>query len=106
MTDADIPILERPFFFDGQLLTAADLAAVQAFHRELRWLHNRALHDWGVVFGLGVSGARGARTVRVERGYALDCRGRDLIQDAPAELQVPPDAGPTLYYLTASYLED
>ena len=51
VSDAEIPILERPAFFSGQRLTAADLDTVQTFHRELRWLHNRSLHSWGIAFG-------------------------------------------------------
>lgn len=107
----DIPELERPAFFDGQRLTAADLTAVQAYHRELRWLHNRSLHNWGIAFGLAVTGLRGERTVRIQPGYALDCKGRDLILSEPLEMSIPPEAGdgsggPALYYLTASYAED
>lgn len=107
----DIPELERPAFFDGQRLTAADLTAVQSYHRELRWLHNRSLHNWGIAFGLAVTGRRGERAVRVQPGYALDCKGRDLIQSDPLEIPIPPVAGngnggPATYYLTASYAED
>lgn len=107
----DIPELERPAFFNGQRLTAADLTAVQAYHRELRWLHNRSLHNWGIAFGLAVTGSRGERAVRVRPGYALDCKGRDLILSEALELAIPPVAGdsngePVTYYLTASYAED
>lgn len=107
----DIPELERPAFFDGQRLTAADLTAVQSYHRELRWLHNRSLHNWGIAFGLAVTGLRGERTVRIQPGYALDCKGRDLILSEPLEMPIPPEAGngkggPAIYYLTASYAED
>lgn len=107
----DIPELERPAFFDGQRLTAADLTAVQSYHRELRWLHNRSLHNWGIAFGLAVTGRRGERAVRVQPGYALDCKGRDLILSEPLEMPIPPEAdngsgGPVTYYLTASYAED
>jgi hypothetical protein len=107
----DIPELERPAFFDGQRLTAADLTAVQSYHRELRWLHNRSLHNWGIAFGLAVTGLRGERTVRIQPGYALDCKGRDLILSESLEMPIPPEAGdgsggPVTYYLTASYAED
>jgi len=110
MSDLDIPILERPAFFDGQRLTAADLAAVQQFHRELRWLHNRSLHNWGIAIGCAVSGVRGERTVRVQPGYALDCKGRELILSKSLEVPTPAVAGinggPATYYLTASYADD
>lgn len=107
----DIPELERPAFFDGQRLTAADLTAVQSYHRELRWLHNRSLHNWGIAFGLAVTGRRGERAVRVQPGYALDCKGRDLIQSNLLELAIPPvsgdgSGGPQTYYLTISYASD
>jgi LysM domain len=107
----DIPVLERPAFFDGQQLTAADLAAVQAYHRELLWLHNRGLHNWGIAFGYAVEGKRGGTSVHVGTGYALDCRGRDLILDVEQELPVPAVAGaagggPQVYLLTASYADD
>ena len=105
----EVPSVERPAFFDGQRLTAADLTAVQDYQRELRWLHNRSLHTWGIAFGLEVIAKRGDRAVTVQMGYALDCLGRDLILITPLNLPIPPVPGsndPALFYLTLSYLED
>jgi hypothetical protein len=102
----EFPALERPLFFDGQRLTAADLAAVQAFDRELRWLHNRALHGWGVVQGFAAGGDRRSRAVTVAPGYALDCLGRELVLARDLELAVPPVAAATTWYVTVSYAED
>lgn len=102
----EIPKVTRPAFFDGQRLTAADLSAVQDYQRELRWLHNRSLHTWGIAFGLEVFAKRGDRAVTVQIGYALDCLGRDLLVNAPVSLPIPPVSGPTTYYLTISYIED
>jgi hypothetical protein len=101
----------RTRFFDGERLTAADLLAAQAYEAELRWLHNRCLHPWGVALGLAVAGAAGDRAVSVSAGYALDCRGRDLLVPEPLSLQAPPVAGdgaggPARFLLTVSYLED
>ncbi len=109
--DFDLPVVERPAFFDGQRLTAADLEAVHAFHEAHRWLHNRALHNWGIVVGYEVAGARGDREVRVEPGFALDCRGRELILPERRVLAVPAVAasdsgGSAHYYLTVSYADD
>lgn len=107
---ASIAKLERPAFFGGQLLAPEDLEAVYAYHREVRCLHNRTLHNWGIAVGLNVSGAKGARQVSISPGYAIDCEGRDLILLEPATLPVPAVAGvgstPVQYYLTASYVED
>jgi len=108
----NIPGTERPLFFDGQRLTAADLQAVQEYQRQLRWLHNRSLHTWGIVFGLEVIGARADREVKVQPGFALDCLGRELVLSDPATLPIPPVAGsgadgqPLAYYLTISYIDD
>jgi len=107
----DIPLLERPSFFHNQRLTANDLTAAQTYNRELRWLHNRSLHRWGIAFGFAVSGTRGAQSVNVQTGYAIDCLGRDLILDEPREMPIPSVAGgnngnPVTYYLTISYAED
>jgi hypothetical protein len=106
-----IPDLERPSYFDGQRLEADDLAAMYDFHRQLRWLHNRSLHNWGIAVGFNVSGAKGALQITVSPGYALDCLGHDILLSQPATLPVPavsgaPNGGPMTYYLTASYRED
>jgi hypothetical protein len=107
----NIPILERPSFFNGQRLTASNLTEVQKFHQELRWLHNRSLHSWGIAFGYQVLGNRGDRKVQISAGYAIDCQGRDLILTEPIELAIPAVAGdssgkPISYYLTVSYAID
>lgn len=109
--DPDIPILLRPSFFDGQRLRADDLSITQDFHREMRWLHNRSLHTWGIALGLMVTGQRGDRTVTIQPGYALDCLGRDLLLSEVLTMAVPPASGddngdPVKFYLTASYLDD
>lgn len=103
---AGIPDLERPSFFDGQPPDASDLAATYDYLRELRWVHNRTLHDWGVATGFGVRGAKGAKQITVAPGYALDSNGCELVLSSPLALPVPPVNGPTTYYVTASYVSD
>ncbi len=107
----DIPSLQRPAFFDGQRLLAADLNTTQSYQRELRWLHNRSLHNWGIAFGYAVTGKRKQRSVQVQPGYALDCQGREIILAEQREMAVPPvasnaDGSPVTYYLTVSYAAD
>lgn len=109
-TDA-IPHLERPSFFDGQRLMAHDLEAAQVYNRELRWLHNRSLHGWGIAFGFAIAGSRGDQLVKIDVGYAIDCMGRDLVLDSPIEMPIPvvasaSNGGSATYYLTVSYAED
>jgi hypothetical protein len=107
----DIPDLERITFFTGQPLTAADLAALQRANRELRWLHNRSLHSWGIGIGLAVTGERGDRVVTIQPGYGVDCRGREIILTEPRTRPVPavasaPGGGEAVYYLVAAYQAD
>ena len=107
----DIPDIERVTFFTGQRLTEKDLVALQRANRELRWLHNRSLHSWGIGIGLAVVGERGDSAVTVEPGYGVDCLGREIILTAPQTIPVPavahgPGGGEAIYYLVAAYQED
>ena len=107
----DIPALDRSTFFDGQRLTARDLTELQRAHRELRWLHNRSLHGWGIGIGFTVTGERGATSVSVEPGYGVDCLGREIILTQARTLAVPADPGPggdrdATYYAVAAYEAD
>ena len=53
--------IERLQFFDGQRLFASDLQGLEAFNREMRWLHNRSLHQPGIGSGFAVYGKKGDR---------------------------------------------
>ncbi len=108
---ADVPELERVTFFKGQRLLAADLNQAGRVLRELRWLHNRSLHGWGIAFDLAVSGEKGAAQVRISPGYAVDRLGREIILTEAQTMLVPPVAGDAsgdsiAYYLTISYPDD
>lgn len=110
------PALQRPAYFDGQRLESVDLEAMGRYQRELRWLHNRSLHGWGVVTGMQVHGEQGGRVVEVTPGYGLDKDGREVLVPSATGMQVPPaandgegaDGSPRArtYALTASYLDD
>ncbi|HKP29503.1 MAG TPA: hypothetical protein VJU15_08865 [Gemmatimonadales bacterium] len=108
MTSPSLPIprLERPAFFEGQQLGPDDLEAIHDYHRELRWLHNRTLHNWGIAVGLDVSGDKGDRIVRVAPGYGVDCEGHDLLLSDQEILAVPAVAAAGTWYLTASWIAD
>ena len=81
----------RVNFFDGQMLTAADFAAEQEYHRGMRYLHNR-LHGHGTVSGLEVVVKRGQ--VHVSPGMGIDVLGREIVVTAPMSLPLtpPPEA--------------
>ncbi|MDX2152667.1 MAG: hypothetical protein SFV54_18140 [Bryobacteraceae bacterium] len=102
---------ERIRFFNGQRLFAEDLEALEAFHREMRWLHNQSLHQPGVGSGFAVAGAKGAREVSIQPGYALDDLGREIVLTETRVEQVPPVAGDgyggtAAFDLTVSYADD
>jgi hypothetical protein len=88
--------LTRAHFFFGQLLDAATLQAEQDYHREKLRLHNRMLHGFGIVSGLGVhveptTDPEGGRII-VDPGYAIDGRGEEIAVCAGATL-APPSVG-------------
>ena len=98
--------LKRPHFFDGKLLTAADLNGEQQYHREKSKLHNRSLHGFGIVSGLKVSVDAGQ--IVVEPGLALDCEGNEIVIAALQTVAPPVAAGHTSYvnrYLNLRYAE-
>ena len=58
---------------------------------QLRWWHNRALHQaFGIVRGLGVTIEDGVATVAP--GLAYDCHGRELVLATARQVRVPADA--------------
>ncbi|HYH47799.1 MAG TPA: hypothetical protein VEG34_19105, partial [Thermoanaerobaculia bacterium] len=103
--------VERLQFFDGQRLFASDLQGIEAFHREMRWLHNRSLHQPGIGRGFAVTGNRDDREVGIGPGYAIDALGREIVLTHDWIEPVPPVSGepdgkPTLFDLTVSYPDD
>lgn len=103
--------IERLQFFNGQRLFASDLQGVEAFNREMRWLHNKSLHQPGIGNGFAVSGNKGDREVRIDPGYATDGEGREIVLTQSVTEPIPPiasesDGSPVLYDLTVSYPPD
>jgi len=103
--------LERIQFFNGERLFASDLQAIEAFNREMRWLHNQSLHQPGVGSGFAVLGNVGDRQIVIAPGYALDAHGEEIILTENLTLPIPPVAdngsgGSVFYDLTVSYPQD
>lgn len=103
--------VERQTFFDGQRLFAADMQAIEGFNREMRWLHNRSLHQPGIGNGLAVSGTKGDREVIVGPGYSIDDIGHEIVLTSSRTIPVPPVAGnpdgsAKRFVLTMQYPDD
>ncbi|WP_157217416.1 hypothetical protein [Flavisphingomonas formosensis] len=79
---------DRPLFGAGQVLTAADLTALQDYVRAKNRLHSRYLHGWGVVCGLEVSCNDCEGSVTISPGYALDPCGEDIIVAQPVRFDL------------------
>jgi hypothetical protein len=69
-----------------QHLGSREFRSEQAYHLAMRWRHNIAHHDWGIVRGLELH-APGV----VEAGFAIDGYGRELILEQRQSL--PLDQG-------------
>jgi hypothetical protein len=96
---AAVPELTRLRYFHGRGLSALDLRREQSFHLEKLRLHNRLVHGWGIVCGLGIEVAAKAPcdpceespdelVLKVHPGAALDCRGNEIIVRHTREVRV------------------
>lgn len=83
--------LKRNNFFNGRLLSAADLATEQNYFLARHRLCNRLLHGSGVVQGLRVSvnGEPGAQNVVIGPGCALDRQGNEICVGAEPAVPLP-----------------
>jgi len=93
--------IKRVRYFDGQMVTAQDLAAEQEYFLRKMRRHNRNLHGSGIVSGLEIA-FRGELIV-VSPGYALDCVGDEIFVESPVELHWPVDQESC--YLILRYVE-
>ncbi len=85
---------QRPNYFEGKLLTAADFRAEQEYQNQKRWLHNRMLHGYGVVAGLEVlieENENAGAEIIVSPGLALDGWGREIIVPESLRAKLPSD---------------
>jgi DNA-binding beta-propeller fold protein YncE len=76
-------LFTRNNYFTGKLLVERDFTDETRFHMEKLRHHEQLLHGWGVVCGLKVkphpNEACRDRFVCLERGFAVDCCGHDII---------------------------
>lgn len=103
--------LERFRFWQGQKLLGRDFRDQLAREAQLRWWHDRAMHNaFGVSFGFDVSRVieKGEFVaVRVTCGVAYDSFGRELILQTTRTIDLPADVpeGNPKFTLVAKYKE-
>ncbi|MGH9768874.1 MAG: hypothetical protein ACREAB_15690 [Blastocatellia bacterium] len=99
---------ERFRYWQGQKLLSRDLRDQLATDAQMRWRHNRALHNaYGVSYGLGARLEAGK--IVVESGVAYDCFGRELILQRERKFELPLPAGQEMllmirYKVTSEYV--
>lgn len=82
---------QRPRFYEGQFLSAADLAAVIDYQRTAQARHTLGAHTWGIALGLTLRerpapGAANRVEVIVNPGIAWDGFGRAIVVDRPTRV--------------------
>lgn len=78
--------LSRPRYFDGMVLSQADLMREQGYWGMKRKLTNRALGQ-GVVWGLSLTWNAKSRSFELCPGYGLSCCGDDLVVECAQTLR-------------------
>jgi hypothetical protein len=76
--------IERPVFFDSQILGAADLTGGIEYHRGQTARHNRYLHLWGIADGLEAEAKPASDggdyvEIWIDPGMAIDTSGREIV---------------------------
>src|ERR1051326_3975454 len=71
--------MQRPHYFDRELLGVDDFVLAQTYDLTRRRLHNRLLHTWGITDGLALTFAAGATRASVSAGSALDNLGQEIV---------------------------
>lgn len=82
---------DRPRFYEGQYLAAADLTAVVDYARTQRARMLLGAHRWGIALGLDlmeVPGPNASLDVVIQPGYAWDGFGRPIVVPEPAKLSI------------------
>lgn len=73
---------ERNKYFYGKLLSVDDFELEQRYNNNKRRMTNRFLQGAGVAAGLHVV-RLDEKTISLERGFALDALGREIVVDMP-----------------------
>src|SRR5215813_11634426 len=78
--------IERPIFFENQILGAADLTATVEYDRGQQARHNRYVHLWGIAGGLELAGkdketstGEKYQEITLSPGMAIDGTGREIV---------------------------
>jgi len=95
---------KRNKYFSGELLSAEDFQEEQDYLINMRRLHNRYLHGYGVVTGLEISISDDhPGMLEVASGFAIDARGNEVV--LPETQYVPFPSGGKKACLVIAFAE-
>ncbi len=97
--------IKRLHYFNSQFLDATDFTDEQNYHVDMRRLHNRYLHTWGVADGFEVTFESGGSSVRVGAGTAIDGNGREVVLDADQTVELADHPANADVYVSIRYRE-
>ena len=84
--------IERPVYFEGQILGAGDLGAAVGYGRGQMARHASLLHTWGIASGLELTAEDKERNstkykdITASAGMAIDGTGREIVVPAAEHL--------------------
>jgi len=96
--------IKRLNYFTHQFLREQDFKDEQAYHREMRYRHNRLLYGWGVMDGLEVH-KKNEREITIDPGTGIDDQGRELILTHPVSRDLGSFERSSHTYITLAYAE-
>ncbi|NUT50351.1 MAG: hypothetical protein HOV94_24045 [Saccharothrix sp.] len=85
--------VERVVYKDGQVLGVKEFDGEQLYHLTMRRRHNLTGHTWGIADGLAIDLEFKRDRLVVERGYAVDGFGREIVVVSPLEVPLPKRPG-------------
>ena len=96
--------IKRLNYYNSQFLVEKDFNDEQLYHKEMRRLHNRALHTWGIVSGLQVEKVANECKVTVTPGIAIDRLGHEVVlAERPVTLKLDEFDTETPVFVTIRY---
>jgi hypothetical protein len=69
---------KRPNYYTHQFLQEQDFKDEQKYHIDMRRMHNRIFHSWGIAEGLEVR-RHGEHEITISPGVAIDGEGREIV---------------------------
>lgn len=95
---------KRLKYFTHQFLREQDFEAEQKYHIDMRRLHNRSIHGWGVIEGLAVH-KKNEKEITIDPGIALDGQGREIVLTNQVTRNLSSFEPNSYTYITLSYDE-